>query len=153
MSCAFRTTSNDTIMPINFQFMSSNWQKVQNFEKGMAKILMMRSTCSTNLYLSYAAPLSPQRAMSMCPSFYPVQFGAKPLSCSPIKPQFCVQVQAFSSQQSKGTFFFCNFCIVTQQNLIIVFAQTETDELPARVGFLGLGIMGSPMAQNLIKAG
>ncbi|XP_057797167.1 glyoxylate/succinic semialdehyde reductase 2, chloroplastic isoform X2 [Salvia miltiorrhiza] len=27
------------------------------------------------------------------------------------------------------------------------------DELPTRVGFLGLGIMGSPMAQNLIKAG
>ncbi|KAK3013460.1 hypothetical protein RJ639_009768, partial [Escallonia herrerae] len=26
-------------------------------------------------------------------------------------------------------------------------------EIPARVGFLGLGIMGSPMAQNLIKAG
>ncbi|XP_042033735.1 glyoxylate/succinic semialdehyde reductase 2, chloroplastic-like [Salvia splendens] len=94
----------------------------------MAKILMMRATCNTNLYLSYAAPLSPQKAMSMCPSFYPVQFGAKPISCSPIKPQFCVQVQAFSSQQSK-------------------------DELPARVGFLGLGIMGSPMAQNLIKAG
>ncbi|CAL5375932.1 unnamed protein product [Camellia sinensis] len=27
------------------------------------------------------------------------------------------------------------------------------DEMPAHVGFLGLGIMGSPMAQNLIKAG
>ncbi|GKV09967.1 hypothetical protein SLEP1_g21396 [Rubroshorea leprosula] len=27
------------------------------------------------------------------------------------------------------------------------------DELPGRIGFLGLGIMGSPMAQNLIKAG
>lgn len=27
------------------------------------------------------------------------------------------------------------------------------DEIRARVGFLGLGIMGSPMAQNLIKAG
>lgn len=29
----------------------------------------------------------------------------------------------------------------------------KTDETPARIGFLGLGIMGSPMAQNLIKAG
>lgn len=29
----------------------------------------------------------------------------------------------------------------------------RTDEVPTRVGFLGLGIMGSPMAQNLIKAG
>ncbi|THF96456.1 hypothetical protein TEA_020643 [Camellia sinensis var. sinensis] len=28
-----------------------------------------------------------------------------------------------------------------------------SDEMPAHVGFLGLGIMGSPMAQNLIKAG
>lgn len=27
------------------------------------------------------------------------------------------------------------------------------DGLSARIGFLGLGIMGSPMAQNLIKAG
>ncbi|KAJ0076062.1 hypothetical protein Patl1_33492 [Pistacia atlantica] len=27
------------------------------------------------------------------------------------------------------------------------------DALPARIGFLGLGIMGSPMAQNLVKAG
>lgn len=28
-----------------------------------------------------------------------------------------------------------------------------TDEIPPRLGFLGLGIMGSPMAQNLIKSG
>ncbi|WMV29477.1 hypothetical protein MTR67_022862 [Solanum verrucosum] len=27
------------------------------------------------------------------------------------------------------------------------------DDLPASIGFLGLGIMGNPMAQNLIKAG
>lgn len=27
------------------------------------------------------------------------------------------------------------------------------DKFSGRVGFLGLGIMGSPMAQNLIKAG
>ncbi|KAJ0515133.1 putative glyoxylate reductase (NADP(+)) [Helianthus annuus] len=32
-------------------------------------------------------------------------------------------------------------------------SQSSTDEVPTRVGFLGLGIMGSPMAQNLIKAG
>ncbi|XP_076881152.1 glyoxylate/succinic semialdehyde reductase 2, chloroplastic-like isoform X1 [Bidens hawaiensis] len=30
---------------------------------------------------------------------------------------------------------------------------SSPDETPTRVGFLGLGIMGSPMAQNLIKAG
>lgn len=27
------------------------------------------------------------------------------------------------------------------------------DESPDRIGFVGLGIMGTPMAQNLIKAG
>ncbi|XP_061371071.1 glyoxylate/succinic semialdehyde reductase 2, chloroplastic [Gastrolobium bilobum] len=32
-------------------------------------------------------------------------------------------------------------------------AQVSVIETPARVGFLGIGIMGSPMAQNLIKAG
>lgn len=31
--------------------------------------------------------------------------------------------------------------------------EFATDEKPTRVGFLGLGIMGSPMAQNLIKSG
>ncbi|ERM93969.1 hypothetical protein AMTRI_Chr05g60460 [Amborella trichopoda] len=30
---------------------------------------------------------------------------------------------------------------------------TGQQEVPTRIGFLGLGIMGSPMAQNLIKAG
>ncbi|KAK2983796.1 hypothetical protein RJ640_008470 [Escallonia rubra] len=46
--------------------------------------------------------------------------------------RFSVSIKAFSSQTS---------------------ASTTKDEAPARVGFLGLGIMGSPMAQNLIKAG
>ncbi|KAK3018694.1 hypothetical protein RJ639_003125 [Escallonia herrerae] len=46
--------------------------------------------------------------------------------------QFSVSIKAFSSQTS---------------------ASTTKDVTPARVGFLGLGIMGSPMAQNLIKAG
>ncbi|XP_052176243.1 glyoxylate/succinic semialdehyde reductase 2, chloroplastic [Diospyros lotus] len=32
-------------------------------------------------------------------------------------------------------------------------SAAKADEVPAQVGFLGLGIMGSPMAQNLIKAG
>lgn len=29
----------------------------------------------------------------------------------------------------------------------------DAEEFSGRVGFLGIGIMGSPMAQNLIKAG
>lgn len=33
------------------------------------------------------------------------------------------------------------------------FSMYATDDIPARLGFLGLGIMGSPMAQNLIKSG
>lgn len=39
---------------------------------------------------------------------------------------------------------------VTSLFLVYEFA---TDEKPTRIGFLGLGIMGSPMAQNLIKSG
>ncbi|KAG5605535.1 hypothetical protein H5410_027027 [Solanum commersonii] len=30
---------------------------------------------------------------------------------------------------------------------------SAADDLPTSIGFLGLGIMGNPMAQNLIKAG
>lgn len=33
------------------------------------------------------------------------------------------------------------------------FSEFTDNELSARIGFLGLGIMGSPMAQNLLKAG
>lgn len=33
------------------------------------------------------------------------------------------------------------------------FVFSAADDLPASIGFLGLGIMGNPMAQNLIKAG
>ncbi|KAK7271977.1 hypothetical protein RJT34_28289 [Clitoria ternatea] len=32
-------------------------------------------------------------------------------------------------------------------------AQVTTEQPPSRVGFLGIGIMGSPMAHNLLKAG
>ncbi|XP_018731471.2 glyoxylate/succinic semialdehyde reductase 2, chloroplastic isoform X3 [Eucalyptus grandis] len=32
-------------------------------------------------------------------------------------------------------------------------SSSPANELPGRIGFLGLGIMGTPMAQNLIKAG
>ncbi|KAL8537755.1 hypothetical protein ACS0TY_012772 [Phlomoides rotata] len=67
-------------------------------------------------------------ASSFCPRI-PLQFRANPLSCFSLKPQFLLQVKAFSSQ------------------------EPPKDEMPARIGFLGLGIMGTPMAQNLIKAG
>ncbi|KAL3735982.1 hypothetical protein ACJRO7_025006 [Eucalyptus globulus] len=32
-------------------------------------------------------------------------------------------------------------------------SSSPANEMPGRIGFLGLGIMGTPMAQNLIKAG
>lgn len=35
----------------------------------------------------------------------------------------------------------------------LISASATKDDIPARLGFLGLGIMGSPMAQNLIKSG
>ncbi|KAA8540280.1 hypothetical protein F0562_024157 [Nyssa sinensis] len=72
-------------------------------------------------------------AMAMCSSFSPritKQFRGRPISSFPVKPLFSGSFKAFSSQ-----------------------ATTKADDIPARVGFLGLGIMGSPMAQNLIKAG
>ncbi|KAF8393613.1 hypothetical protein HHK36_021857 [Tetracentron sinense] len=74
--------------------------------------------------------------MAMCSSFCPQipnHLRSRPISLSPTKPLFSVSVKAFSSQTSNAT--------------------AKADEIPARVGFLGLGIMGSPMAQNLIKAG
>ncbi|KAL0396997.1 UNVERIFIED_CONTAM: Glyoxylate/succinic semialdehyde reductase 2, chloroplastic [Sesamum calycinum] len=108
----------------------------------MAKILMVKPSCTNHYYLATAAILSPPKAalslsksMAACSSFCPqrpLQYRRKPISCLPIKPQFSVQVKAFSSQESSAP---------------------PKDEIPARIGFLGLGIMGSPMAQNLIKAG
>ncbi|KAK9078361.1 hypothetical protein SSX86_002418 [Deinandra increscens subsp. villosa] len=64
-------------------------------------------------------------AASFCPSL-PHHFKPTPI----VKfPQSSFSFKVFSSQSSPA------------------------DETPTRVGFLGLGIMGSPMAQNLIKAG
>ncbi|XP_022998569.1 glyoxylate/succinic semialdehyde reductase 2, chloroplastic-like [Cucurbita maxima] len=73
-------------------------------------------------------------AMAMSSSFcprLPVQFGTKPIFHIPTKPSFSLSFKAFSVQASYGS--------------------SSKEEL--RVGFLGLGIMGAPMAQNLIKSG
>ncbi|XP_002280297.1 glyoxylate/succinic semialdehyde reductase 2, chloroplastic [Vitis vinifera] len=92
---------------------------------------LVKSHCCYNLLNpSNTASL----AMAMCSSFCPPQVpnhfrGTTPIpSFLPKPPSF----KAFSSQTAT--------------------ASTK-DEFPARVGFLGLGIMGSPMAQNLIKSG
>ncbi|KAM3747329.1 hypothetical protein ACB098_05G026800 [Castanea mollissima] len=83
---------------------------------------------------NYSHQLS-STAMAMCSSFCPQipnQLKARPICAFPTKPQFTLSVKAFSSETSNAS---------------------SKDGLSARIGFLGLGIMGSPMAQNLIKAG
>lgn len=84
---------------------------------------------------NYSHQLS-STAMAMCSSFcphIPNQLRAKPISPFPIKSLITLSVKAFSSETSN--------------------ASPKVDGLSARIGFLGIGIMGSPMAQNLIKAG
>ncbi|WCJ39502.1 glyoxylate reductase 2 [Euphorbia peplus] len=65
--------------------------------------------------------------MAMCWSFCP-QFKATPTSSSSQRLPVLVSYRAFS-------------------------VQAQGDDSRTSVGFLGMGIMGSPMAQNLIKAG
>ncbi|XP_022152653.1 glyoxylate/succinic semialdehyde reductase 2, chloroplastic-like isoform X2 [Momordica charantia] len=82
---------------------------------------------------SYSQHLS-STAMAMSSSFcpqLPCQFGTRPIFYSPAKSPFTLSFKAFASQAS--------------------IASSGKEDL--RVGFLGLGIMGAPMAQNLIKSG
>ncbi|XP_009792478.1 glyoxylate/succinic semialdehyde reductase 2, chloroplastic-like [Nicotiana tabacum] len=108
----------------------------------MAKALMLKPNCSfeiLSIALFNSPPIStPSAAMAMCSTFCPrvsTQLNCKPFSFPPAnKPSsFFVSFKAFSSQTSAST--------------------PKADDTPASIGFLGLGIMGSPMAQNLIKAG
>ncbi|XP_042507195.1 glyoxylate/succinic semialdehyde reductase 2, chloroplastic [Macadamia integrifolia] len=71
--------------------------------------------------------------MAMCSSFCPQIPIHLKRRRFPTKPFLSVCTKVFSSQTSNAT--------------------SRVIEHPAHVGFLGLGIMGSPMAQNLIKAG
>ncbi|KAL5579457.1 hypothetical protein UlMin_011899 [Ulmus minor] len=85
---------------------------------------------STLFKSSYYHHLS-STTMALCSTFCPQipnQFRAIPNSSFPSKPLFSLSIKALSSQASNG-------------------------EFSGSVGFLGIGIMGSPMAQNLIKAG
>ncbi|XP_038705972.1 glyoxylate/succinic semialdehyde reductase 2, chloroplastic isoform X2 [Tripterygium wilfordii] len=73
--------------------------------------------------------------MAMCSGFcphVPSLFRAKPISSSRIKPLLSFTVKAFSSQTSN---------------------PQAKDDVASNVGFLGIGIMGLPMAQNLLKSG
>ncbi|PSR96171.1 Glyoxylate/succinic semialdehyde reductase [Actinidia chinensis var. chinensis] len=90
-------------------------------------------TCSLSTSI-FNSP--PTKAMAMSSSFCnrtPNHFSGRPISSFPTKPTFSLSFKAFCSQTSAST--------------------AKADEMPVRIGFLGLGIMGSPMAQNLIKAG
>ncbi|KAJ7951612.1 Glyoxylate/succinic semialdehyde reductase 2 [Quillaja saponaria] len=74
--------------------------------------------------------------MAMCSSFcprIPNHVGGRPIYQLPITPLNYVPFKAFSSQTPSSS--------------------AEANEAPSTVGFLGLGIMGAPMAQNLIRAG
>ncbi|XP_039064957.1 glyoxylate/succinic semialdehyde reductase 2, chloroplastic [Hibiscus syriacus] len=74
-------------------------------------------------------------AMALCSTFcprIPINFRAKPISSFTSKPLFSLSFKVYSSQATDAS---------------------SQDKFTGRVGFLGLGIMGSPMAQNLIKAG
>ncbi|XP_023644813.1 glyoxylate/succinic semialdehyde reductase 2, chloroplastic [Capsella rubella] len=77
--------------------------------------------------------ISSSRAMALCSIFcprIPLRFRPKPISPLLSKPLFSLSYRVYSSLQS------------------------TKDELgTVSIGFLGMGIMGSPMAQNLIKAG
>ncbi|XVF26952.1 hypothetical protein REPUB_Repub14bG0064600 [Reevesia pubescens] len=79
---------------------------------------------------------SSSTVMALCSTFCPRisnKFRAIPISSFPSKPLLSLSFKAFSSQAPD--------------------ASSSQDKFSGRVGFLGLGIMGSPMAQNLIKAG
>ncbi|CAH8252652.1 unnamed protein product [Arabidopsis lyrata] len=75
--------------------------------------------------------------MALCSIFcprIPLRFRPKPKSPFLSKPQICLSYRVYSSLQST--------------------TPSTKDELgTVSIGFLGMGIMGSPMAQNLIKAG
>ncbi|RWR72574.1 glyoxylate/succinic semialdehyde reductase 2, chloroplastic [Cinnamomum micranthum f. kanehirae] len=80
------------------------------------------------------SPANPS-SMALCSTFLP------PISTHFRTPQALLFHRPISSSST--------FTPISSQ----VSNPTAKDEFPAHVGFLGLGIMGSPMAQNLIKAG
>ncbi|XP_030490632.2 glyoxylate/succinic semialdehyde reductase 2, chloroplastic-like [Cannabis sativa] len=93
------------------------------------------SSMSIFVKTSYCQQVSSTAMAAMCSSFFPqltTRFNGRPIYSFPAKSHFSGSFKAFSSQASNAS---------------------SQDKLPANVGFLGIGIMGSPMAQNLIKSG
>ncbi|KAL2899592.1 Glyoxylate/succinic semialdehyde reductase 2 chloroplastic [Bienertia sinuspersici] len=97
----------------------------------MAITSTLKTHCHSSLISKTSMAIAITSASSFCPQF-PVQFKPKPTSQFFSKPPFSFFSKQFSSQPINASI---------------------KDEFSGRVGFLGLGIMGSPMAQNLLKAG
>ncbi|KAK9231668.1 hypothetical protein WN943_021907 [Citrus x changshan-huyou] len=100
-------------------------------EKASPVMTLLVKSSYSHRFLSSSTP-----AMSVCSSFcpqLPSYFRQKPINSLPTKPLFPLSFKVFSSQATG--------------------VSAEADELPGRIGFLGMGIMGTPMAQNLLKAG
>ncbi|XP_044485375.1 glyoxylate/succinic semialdehyde reductase 2, chloroplastic isoform X2 [Mangifera indica] len=85
---------------------------------------------------SHSSHFLSSTAMAMCSSF-----------CPQIPHR--LKGKPFFSFSSKSKPLFLPFKLISSQASNV----TAKDALSTRVGFLGLGIMGSPMAQNLLKAG
>ncbi|XP_006426538.2 glyoxylate/succinic semialdehyde reductase 2, chloroplastic isoform X2 [Citrus sinensis] len=99
-------------------------------EKASPVMTLLVKSSYSHRFLSSSTP-----AMSVCSSFcpqLPSYFRQKPINSLPTKPLFPLSFKVFSSQAT---------------------GVSAEDELPGRIGFLGMGIMGTPMAQNLLKAG
>ncbi|KAK9228755.1 hypothetical protein WN944_021711 [Citrus x changshan-huyou] len=100
-------------------------------EKASPVMTLLVKSSYSHRFLSSSTP-----AMSVCSSFcpqLPSYFRQKPINSLPTKPLFPLSFKVFSSQATG--------------------VSAKADELPGRIGFLGMGIMGTPMAQNLLKAG
>lgn len=91
----------------------------------ISKTKVFNTSSSTSLAMAFSSGLA------ICPQL-PLHFRHKPTSSLFGKPLFSLSSRQFSSR---------------------IITASANDAFSGSVGFLGIGIMGSPMAQNLIKAG
>lgn len=89
------------------------------------KTKVFNTSSSTSLAMAFSS------GSGICPQL-PLHFRHKPTSSLFGKPLFSLSSRQFSSR---------------------IIPASAKDAFSGSVGFLGIGIMGSPMAQNLIKAG
>ncbi|KAJ8442924.1 hypothetical protein Cgig2_022290 [Carnegiea gigantea] len=91
----------------------------------ISKTTVFNTSSSTSLAMALSS------GSAICPQL-PLHFRHKPTSSLFGKPLFSLSSRQFSSR---------------------IITASAKDAFLGSVGFLGIGIMGSPMAQNLIKAG